>query len=422
MLVRVKGKSVEGVVEAPPSKSFTHRALICASLAEGESKVINPSPCDDSFATIKALKALGIELSLMNSYVIISGGNLSPKVGVIDCEESGTTLRLITGVSSLINHRIILTGGKSLLRRPIGELVSALNKLGAKVMCRGDYPPVVSYGGFKGGVTDIRGDISSQFISSLLLISPLGGLETTLSTYNAESKPYIFMTLEVQKAFGVNVKVNDDGNYLTFRIPNSSYRGTNYLVEGDWSSASYFLVAAAISGHVKVTNLNLSSLQADKEVLKVVKEFGASVMSNDNSVEVIGSRLEGFEYDVSDSPDLLPTLAVLAASAKGRSVIRGVGRCRLKESDRVESTVANLKALGVDVRVVDDGITIVGVDKVKSGIVNSYGDHRIAMAFSTLSLISDGGIVIEDPLCVSKSFPNFWNNLSNLGLDVEVIL
>lgn len=358
----------------------------------------------------------------MNSYVLISGGNLSPEVGVIDCEESGTTLRLITGVSSLINHRIILTGGKSLLRRPIGELVSALNKLGAKVMCRGDYPPVVSYGGFKGGVTDIRGDISSQFISSLLLISPLGGLETTLSTYNAESKPYIFMTLEVQKAFGVNVKVNDDGNYLTFRIPNSSYRGTNYLVEGDWSSASYFLVAAAISGHVKVTNLNLSSLQADKEVLKVVKDFGASVMSNDNSVEVIASRLEGFEYDVSDSPDLLPTLAVLAASAKGRSVIRGVGRCRLKESDRVESTVANLKALGVDVRVVDDGITIDGVGKVKSGIVNSYGDHRIAMAFSTLSLVSDGGIVIEDPLCVSKSFPNFWNNLSNLGLNVEVIL
>ncbi|MEM2157727.1 MAG: hypothetical protein QXO72_01770, partial [Sulfolobales archaeon] len=162
MLVRISGKTIEGSVEAPPSKSFTHRALICASLAEGNSKIVNPSPCDDSFATIKALTGLGIEASLMDKYLMISGGNLKPKMGLINCEESGTTLRLIVGVTSLINQRIIVTGDKSLLRRPIGELVRTLNNLGAKITCNGDYPPVISYGGFTGGITTVRGDISSQ--------------------------------------------------------------------------------------------------------------------------------------------------------------------------------------------------------------------------------------------------------------------
>ncbi|MEM2757669.1 MAG: 3-phosphoshikimate 1-carboxyvinyltransferase, partial [Sulfolobales archaeon] len=307
MLVRISGKTIEGSVEAPPSKSFTHRALICASLAEGNSKIVNPSPCDDSFATIKALTGLGIEASLMDKYLMISGGNLKPKMGLINCEESGTTLRLIVGVTSLINQRIIVTGDKSLLRRPIGELVRTLNNLGAKITCNGDYPPVISYGGFTGGITTVRGDISSQFISSLLLVSPLGNKETTIHAHRIESKPYIFMTLKTQEAFGIRVKLYEEDDSIIFQIPTTRYKSTDFFIEGDWSSANYFLAAAAISGHVKVNNVRLDSLQADKEIVKVLKEAGASVRSGNDFVEVIGGYLESFEYDVSNTPDLLPT-------------------------------------------------------------------------------------------------------------------
>ncbi|MEM1679880.1 MAG: 3-phosphoshikimate 1-carboxyvinyltransferase [Sulfolobales archaeon] len=422
MYIRVSGRSVSGTVVAPPSKSYTHRALICSSLAEGISRIVNPSICDDCFATIKALTSLGVRSLAVDESIIIAGGHLKPKADLINCDESGTTLRFVVGLTSLINQRIIITGGKSLLRRPIGELVRALNALGANMLSHGDYPPVISYGGFKGGNATVRGDISSQYVSSLLLISPLAEKEVTLTVPQVESRPYIAMTLRTQESFGVRVKVSDEEDSLTFQITPTNYKPTDFLVEGDWSSITYFLSAAALSGCVKVINVNLDSVQADKEIVNVLKSIGASVRTGDGWVEVCEGRLENFEYDVSDSPDLLPTLAVLAASADGRSVISGVGRCRLKESDRVEAVATNLKKLKVDVEVRDDELIINGTGKVGSGTISSYGDHRIAMAFSILSLRSEGSILIEDPLCVSKSFPNFWKDLTALGVDVEVFL
>lgn len=422
MYVRVSGRSVNGTAVAPPSKSYTHRALICSSLADGVSRIVNPSICDDSFATIKALTSLGIKSLAVDECVVIAGGRLKPRADLINCDESGTTLRFVVGVASLINQRIVITGGKSLLRRPIGELVRALNALGANMLSRSDYPPVISYGGFKGGSTTVRGDISSQFISSLLLISPLAGEEVTLTVPQVESRPYVVMTLKTQESFGVRVNVSEEGDSLTFQITPTNYEPADFLVEGDWSSITYFLSAAALSGCVKVTNVNLDSVQADREIINVLKIVGASVRVGDDWVEVCGGRLENFEYDVSDSPDLLPTLAVLAASATGRSTLSGVRRCRLKESDRVEAVVTNLKKLKVDVEVRGDELIINGAGKVGSGTVSSYGDHRIAMAFSILSLKSEGSILIEDPLCVSKSFPNFWRELTTLGVDVGVFL
>lgn len=422
MFARISGRSVNGVITAPPSKSYTHRALICASLAGGMSRVVGPSLCDDFFATFKALTSLGITLSIAEGGVTVVGGGFKPRVGLINCDESGTTLRFIVGVVSLINQRLLITGGSSLLRRPIGELVRALNALGSKMLCSGDYPPVVSYGGFRGGDVVIRGDISSQFISSLLLISPLADEEVVIHVFSVESKPYVLMTLRTQELFGVRVKVLDSGDHLTFQVPKTRYRPTNFLVEGDWSSAAYFLVAGAISGYVRVGNIGLDSVQADKEVLNVLRDVGASVRAGGNWVEVSEGSLEGFNYDVSNSPDLLPTLAVLAALARGESVISGIGRCRFKESDRVEAVVTNLKRLGVSVRVSGDDLVVRGVERVKSGIVSSFGDHRVAMAFSLLSLRSEGSVVIEDPLCVGKSYPNFWDELNSLGVEVEISL
>ncbi len=418
MLVRVSGRGFEGVLKAPPSKSYTHRALTCASLARGRSRILNPLLSDDTFTSLKALMSLGIEFSITDQYIDVFGGEFKPKVSLINCEESGTTLRFILGVISLINNRLVVSGSGSLLRRPIGELVKALNDLGAKVLSNGDYLPVISYGGFRGGVARVRGDISSQFISSLLIVSALAKEPTTIIiTSKLESKPYVMMTLKTQECFGVRVVFNDN----VFEVPQVSYRPTEFSVEGDWSSITYFLVGAAISGYVRILNINPESLQSDKRIIDVLRLSGASVVLGSDWVEVSSSGLEGFEYDVSDSPDLLPVLSVLAAVSKGTSVVRGVSRCRLKESDRVEAVTTNLRNLGVDVRVLGDEVLIKGCKTIKSGIVSSYGDHRIAMAFSLLSLVTDY-VVIDNPFCVSKSYPNFWEDLNSLGMNVEVIL
>jgi 3-phosphoshikimate 1-carboxyvinyltransferase len=418
LLVRVSGKRLEGVLKAPPSKSYTHRALICASLARGRSRILNPLLADDTFTTLKALTSLGVEFLITDKFIDVFGGVLKPKVSLVNCEESGTTLRFILGVASLVSSRLLITGSGSLLRRPIGELVRALSDLGAKVLSNGDYLPVISYGGLKGGIARVRGDISSQFISSLLIVSVLAKEPTTIIiTSRLESKPYVEMTLKTQECFGVRVVSSGD----VFEVPQANYKPTEFSVEGDWSSITYFLVGGAISGYVRVLNVDLSSLQPDKKVLDVLRMSGASVVLGSDWVEVSGGGLEGFEYDVSDSPDLLPALSVLAAVSKGTSVIRGVSRCRLKESDRVEAVVTNLKNLGVDARVLGDEVLIKGCKNVKPGVVSSYGDHRIAMAFSLLSLVSDY-IVIDNPFCVSKSYPNFWEDLNSLGVKVEVVL
>lgn len=372
-------------------------------------------------ATLNALTSLGVGLSLRNECIEIYGGRIRPKTNIINCYESGTTLRFIAGITSLINDYFIITGHGSLLRRPVGELVNALNELGGRALCVGGYPPVITLGRIRGGMAVVRGDVSSQFISSLLIISPLADEEVTLRIPHLESKPYVLMTLDVQRSFGVSIKYVDYGESLEFRITPSKYTPTTFNVEGDWSSTSYLLVGAAISGSIRVYGINIKSIQADEEILNVLRAAGATVLTGGDWVEVSSSKLEGFEFDVRNSPDLLPVLSALAAVSKGITVIRGIGRCRFKESDRVESVVANLRRLGVVVKVVNDELVIEGVEQVKGGIIDSYGDHRIAMAFSLLSLKSSNGLVINDPLTVSKSYPNFWRDLRLLGMSVEVI-
>lgn len=420
-LLRIIGKELRGSIKAPPSKSYTHRALVCASLANGFSEVVNPLICDDTLATINALISLGIDIAIRGNYVEVYGGSLKPRVNVINCYESGTTLRFITAISALTNELIFITGYGSLLRRPIGELVRALNSLGGRVGCSNDYPPVVTFGRVKGGKALIRGDISSQFISSLLLISPLALTDVSLEVFNLESKPYVLMTLDVQKSFGVNVDYVFDDKVSKFYVRPSRYVPTEFVVEGDWSSTSYFLVGATISGEVRVEGVSVRSLQADKAIVDVLKSVGASLRLGDDWVEVSSNVLEGFHYDVRDSPDLLPTLAVLAAVSRGTSRISGISRCRFKESDRVEAVVSNLRRLGITANVLGDELVIKGVERVRGGIIESYDDHRVAMAFSLLSLKSSEGLVINNAFSVSKSYPSFWRDLRSLGVDVEVV-
>ena len=418
MPIYIRGSELRGTIRVPPSKSYTHRALICAGLAEGKSEIVAPLICDDTLRTINGLRALGVKVSVNRHSIEVNGGKLSPKVSLIECGASGTTLRFLTGVCSTINSKVVLTGSGSLLRRPIGELVKALNRLCARVISAGDYPPVIVRGKLRGGIADIRGDISSQFISAVLIAAPLAeeGVEVIVTT-KLESRPYVRMTIEVQNAYGVNVQVLERPR-LRFSVSPSEYEAGVFHVEGDWSSAAYLLAGSAISGRVKVVGVNPQSIQADRRILDVIEQAGARIHQGPSWVEVEGEDLEGFRFDVSDSPDLFPTLAAMAAVADGASEIAGIERNAFKESNRIEMVLYNLRRLGVEAWLKDDRMIIKGRRFLKGGIVKTGGDHRIAMAFSLLGLRADKGIVIDDGTCIRKSYPNFWRDLSKLGVMV----
>ncbi|RLI27112.1 MAG: 3-phosphoshikimate 1-carboxyvinyltransferase [Candidatus Hecatellales archaeon] len=417
----VTRSSVEGVVKAPPSKSYTHRALVCSALASGRSLIFSPCPCRDTEATINTLNRLSIEI-VKHSPLLweVNGGTLRKTDAYLDCEESGTTLRFISALCSLTGEEFIVSGSPSLLKRPVGELVNGLRQLGAECSCSGGFPPVFVKGKLRGGEARIRGDVSSQFVSALLLAAPAAEKEVHLTlTTKPKSKPYILMTLSLQSEFGIRIESSRD--LTEFWVGCQSYKARSCRIEGDWSSASYFLAAGALTGRVKVKGLKLDSLQADKEILDVLRQMGAKVATSSNEIIVEGSsRLEAVEFEVSDCPDLFPLLAVLCAVARGRSLIRGVERVRFKESDRVEAVVEGLVKMGIKALYRNGHVVIEG-SKPKGAVIDPRNDHRIAMAFAILGLTADGETIIENAECVSKSFPDFWGKLESLKASLKIM-
>jgi len=323
----------------------------------------------------------------------------------------------MTALCSLIPGRCRLVAGPSLAMRPVKPLVQALRQLGVDVACQGEVAPVVVKGGrLKGGVTELPGDISSQFVSALLFISPLAeeGVKIRLTT-PLESKSYILMTLECLKKFGVKVKSSLD--LAEFQVSKQAYRPTKYRVEGDWSSASYLLALGAVSGEVTVDNLNPESLQGDKILLDFLKDMGAWVGIDEDSVTVRKSKLNAIRADLSDCIDLLPTMAALAAVASGTSKFTGISRARIKESNRVSAVREGLERMGIKVAEGRDRLTVTGSEP-KASVIDAKGDHRIAMAFSILGSVASGTI-IDGAECVSKTFPEFWDVLESMGVKLN---
>lgn len=437
MKLKIKEVSqIGGVVKAPPSKSYTHRAVILASLSEGISILKDPLSSEDTIASLKTCEKFGAKIDYHIDHWLVKGvaGNLQIEHdNEIDLKNSGTTLRIMTSIAALANNKTIFTGDDSLKTRPMEPLLNSLKELGVEVASihNNDKAPLEISPGFKGGTTKIIGNISSQYISSMLISGPLTelGVEVKIKG-ELSSKPYIDMTRDIMSKFGVKstyetlTKHEDCKNDLkkcithVFRVEPQKYIATDYVIEGDYSSASYILGAVAIyGGEIKVKNLFKDSKQGDKLIINVLENMGAKISIDHDSVTIKSDgKLKGIDIDLQEAPDLLPTIAVLGAIANGETNIYGVEHGRFKETDRIARCYEELTKLGVDIQENPDGLKIRGGPD--SGTVSSHGDHRLAMALSLIGLKHD--IVIEDAEVFDISFPNFIESMAEIGINFEL--
>ena len=438
MILKVKNISdIGGVVKAPPSKSYSHRAIILASLAKGTSKIHDVLYSEDTLASIKVCETLGANINKNNEYleIIGTGGKLhNSSNNAIDLANSGTTLRLMTSISALSDNDVILTGDNSLQNRPMGLLIEALKSLGISIksLKGNDKAPLLIKSNYIGGTTSIRGNVSSQFISSILISAPLSERGVNLNVLpEFKSKPYVNMTLDIMEKFGVNVQKKNytKHDYCNMDVQNcridefvvekQDYMGCDYIVEGDYSSASYLLALIAINGgKAIVKNLFKDSKQGDKFIVDILQQMGVNIHFGEDYVEIESDgHLNAIDVNLSNAPDLLITVAVLAAMAEGTSNIYGVAHARVKETDRIDTTCRELEKLNCKLIENKDGMTITG--GVSSGVVDSHFDHRLAMAFSLIGLKHDIEIVNGEVFDVS--FPNFIESMEELGFELELV-
>ena len=405
-------------VTAPPSKSYTHRALIMAALSSGQSMILNPLYAEDTLLTMSALRMLGISLDVNPDSVVVNGcnGTFNDRENtVLDLNNSGTSLRLLAPLALLCRYPVTLTGSSRMQERPIGPLAEALQTLGGSIqfLKNEGYPPLRVSGHLQGGTAVIEGSISSQFISSILIAAPYAVTETEVIIPSPPvSGSYLDITLEVMQAFGVGVKRE---GYTRFLVSNKRrYTGRKYAIEGDYSSSSYFFAIAAIcGGRMTVKNLEPGSVQGDRRFPDILASMGCTVTYSGNEVTVERSgKLHGITVDMATCPDTVQTLCMVAAMADTPTTITGISHLKFKESDRITSTAERLKSLGGDVQVGVDRITI-NPAPLHGGVIDPENDHRTAMSFAVLGLCV-GGITIANAECVNKSFPEFWNVIRGL--------
>lgn len=401
---------VNGSLQAPPSKSAAQRAVILASLAQGESEIADAGSSDDLRATIGACRALGATIEQRDNLLLVTGGTGPPREP-LHCGESGLCARIMPCIAALFDREVTITGERSLATRPMHTVESSLAALGVRCRSTGGKLPLYVRGPLRGGHAIIDGSLSSQVVTGILLAAPLALSDVYLRVVNLQSAPYVDLTTETMAQFGGEVERTHTSS---FRIPAPrKYTACSYRTEGDWSGAAFFLVAGAVAGRVRVSGLNLRSAQADINILEALRQAGATILQGDEWVEVSRNTLRAFSFDATQSPDLFPPLAVLAAGCKGESSIRGVHRLRAKESDRAESIAELLRQTGIRIRTEGDTMHINGQQAQKAK-VHAYGDHRIAMAASILALNSNGPVTIEGADSVAKSYPLFFEDLEKI--------
>ncbi|MCP1661740.1 MAG: 3-phosphoshikimate 1-carboxyvinyltransferase [Methanocalculus sp. MSAO_Arc1] len=407
-------------VKAPPSKSYTHRALLAAALAEGESLIEDPLVAEDTLLTLKALKSLGVACEERKEGVWIegTGGELRPGGRVVlDMKNSGTSMRLLASVALLADQPVVLTGSKRMCKRPIGALVSALNSIGGEVTCLGElgYPPIEVSGTLRGGDVTISSAESSQFVTSLLLAAPYAEDDISV-TLDGElvSESYLAITRSLMASFGVSSSAPDN---RTFEVAaGQAYQGRIYRVEGDYSSSSYFFAIGAVcGGEVRVSNLNPDSPQGDRQFPFLLRDMGCSLQPFNDGYQISRhDRLAGIDCTMTAMPDTVQTLAAVAPFAEGETIIRGIAHLRYKESDRILALQRVLGTVGVQAPVSGDAIRIMP-GNLHGGVIDPEDDHRTAMSGAVLGL-GIGGVSIRDAECVGKSFPDFWGILRGAGL------
>jgi 3-phosphoshikimate 1-carboxyvinyltransferase len=410
---------LDATVRVPGSKSLTNRALLISALANAKTRLINALFSDDSCYFVKALQTLGFDVQLdeANHEMTVTGqgGKIPAHKAELFIGNAGTAARFLTAFLTLGHGEYILDGDSRMRERPIGDLVDALNQLGVELETTSNCPPVEIFArGLPGGKTRIAGNISSQFLSALLMVAPYAKSPVEIEVITElNSKPYVDMTIAVMKDFGVEVERR---GYERFIIQPSFYSPiSSYSIESDASAASYFFAAPAIcGGKVRVENISRHSRQGDIAFLDILQQMGCTIMEGTDSIEVAGTLpLRGVDVDMRDIPDTAQTLAVIAPFASSPTRIRGIASARVKESDRVHATCTELARLGIEVEEHEDGMTIYPCKQIRPGTIQTYNDHRMAMAFALIGLQVEG-ITIENPSCVSKTFPNYFEVLDAL--------
>jgi len=417
-------KLLAGEVTLPGSKSLSNRALLLASLASGATTLTNLLRSEDTQAMVSAIRQLGVALELSHNgqhcHIQGNGGLFdTPANPEFSLGNAGTAIRPLTAILSLIPGEFVIDGDQYMRERPIAHLIDALRTLGARASYAGKdgCPPIQLTGGLlNGGDLSIRGDISSQYLTALLMALPLSRRKSTISIDGEQvSKPYLDITLGIMADFGVDASHQD---YKVFQIEgNQTYQSPgNYLIEGDASSASYFFGAAAINrGSIRVHGLGKNSVQGDFLFLDTIEQMGATVVRSDNWVDVSGGELRGVDVDLNHIPDAAMTIAAMALFAKGKTVIRNIYNWRVKETDRMHAMAEGLTRLGAKVLTESDTIIIEPPDAIHAATINTYGDHRVAMSFS-LAAFGGAPITINDPECTKKTFPDYFDIFDSVSV------
>lgn len=408
-----------GTVNVPPSKSDVHRAIICAAMANGVSRISPVALSNDIKATIGCIKALGADAVLENNVLTVNGTNMyKNKTALLDCGESGSTLRFFIPIAAVGNINATFVGKGKLPQRPIGIFTEALPKAGTVCKTEGGLPLEIK-GQLKSGIFKIPGNVSSQFITGLLLALPiLEGDSEIVLTSPLESVGYIAMTIRTMKQFGVNIQATEKGWHIK---GGQSYKTCDYTTDGDWSQAAFFMVLGAVSGKVTVKGVAKDSTQGDKKCAEILARFGAKVTQLDNEVTVEKGELKAITIDASQIPDLVPVLSVCAAFAEGTTKIINAERLRIKECDRLKATAELLNNLGGKVKELSDGLEITGVSSLKGGNVNGYNDHRIVMSAAVCAARSDEDITATFAMSINKSYPDFYIDYNSIGGKANVL-
>ena len=419
-IIRVIPAKLSGTVVAPPSKSFSHRAIICAALSGVKSNIFPIMFSEDILATVNGIKEMGADISVCKDILAINRFNPSTHNITIDCYDSGSTLRFLIPIVAVLGVNATFKRSIGLSKRPLTDYLEILSRSGVKYKFSQDFSLSIS-GKLQPGKFWVSGDISSQYISGLLMALPLlnNDSEIKLSS-NLESSKYVDITIDVMKTFGVNVAKTVDGFFIQ---GNQTYKPTDYVVEGDWSQAAFFMAAGAICGDITVKNLNKNSYQGDKQIFDLLKKFGANIYWDNDDIVVYKSQLTGIDIDALEILDLVPILAVVAAHANGITNIKNIKRLKFKECNRLEAIYQELKCLNVDIKKSDDGLIIKGKGKrVYNGDrVWGHNDHRMVMALSIMANGLSGNLEISGFDSIKKSYPYFFEDYNLVGGKTYVV-
>lgn len=422
--LRIGNSKLKGEVKIPPSKSMAHRAIICASLGNGVSRINNIDYSDDMIATIEGMKALGAKINKYDDYLevigIYSKGSNIDSFRTIDCNESGSTLRFLVPISLLFDGMSKFIGKGNLGKRPLTTYFEIFKEQGIKYFGRDGDLDLLIEGKLKPGEFKILGNVSSQFITGLLLTLPLlNGDSKIIITTEMQSKGYVDLTISCMKDFGVEI-INKD--YKEFIIKgNQNYNSRDYRVEGDYSQAAFYLSADALGSKVLVNDVDLKSLQGDKEIVDILERMGVTFKSENNILTgIVKDKLKSTIIDGSQCPDIIPILAAVASLSSGTTEIINAERLRIKECDRLKAVTSGLSKLGANIKERKDGLIIKGKEELQGGVeVWSFKDHRIAMTLAIAATRCKEAIIIKDFECVAKSYPKFFDDFKMLGGDVH---